>query len=208
MHKIMKAHLDSQACGNVYVGVCFCGCMYMHTPKQLYAPQWNKHLSLGPGLFSMWTWTSPLSFWASIFSSVKRQCWKNDFQCPFQVKDLWFWESERDKAKTLSLGKIRCHMVAAMWQGCTSWVSFSKRIWAQTWSDTPAYKGVFSLPYDIFIFFFSLCSSLLAPVFSPLGFQARQLINDFQSGWEGALLSLQAEPTSGSLSHSQVMGMN
>lgn len=74
---------------------------------------------------------------------------------------------------------------------------------AQAWSDMLAAEGGLSLPYDLPFFLFSSSSPLLAVVSSQFDLSsARRWSKGFRSGWEGALLSLYAEQTAGSLSPS------
>lgn len=60
-------------------------------------------------------------------------------------------------------------------------------------------QGVLALSCDFLLLLFSSLSPLLVRVSSPLDLSpARRLAKDFRSGWERALLTLQAESTTGS----------
>lgn len=68
-------------------------------------------------------------------------------------------------------------------------------------------QGVLALSCDFLLFLFSSLSPLLIPVSSPLDLSpARRLAKDFRSGWERALLTLQAESTTGSQAFHKVGG--
>lgn len=128
-------------------------------------------------------------------------------------------EHEKGKVMTLRLAKVRCHMIVTMRKGCRHWGALAEcpaqrmavgwRMRAQAWSDTPAVGGGFPFPWDTLLFLLSSCSSLLASVSSALDpIPARRLAKGFQKCWERALLSLQAEPTTGSFSLSEGVGVN
>lgn len=68
-------------------------------------------------------------------------------------------------------------------------------------------QGVLALSCDFLLYLFSSLSPLLIPVSSPLDLSpARRLAKDFRSGWERALLTLQAESTTGSQAFHKVWG--
>ena len=120
-------------------------------------------------------------------------------------------DSENVKETKLRL----CHWVRL---GVTWWLQCDKgallecpsqREYGHRLGVTPQHIRVsFPFPMTSLSSFSPFALPFLLPYSHLLDFRPTRLINDSQSGWEGALLSLQAEPTSGSLSHSQVMGRN
>lgn len=83
-----------------------------------------------------------------------------------KVRDTWWLQCDKGAGGWGALAECPAQRMS-MW--C--------RITAQAWNDTQAGRGVLSLPYDTSSFLFSFCSSLLAPVSSSLGFEARQEVD-------------------------------
>lgn len=155
------------------VYVCACIQTHMHTYLKALCTivKWilgaSEHLGVSPGFFAVWTWTSFLGFWASVFSSVKKTTLDKWFpvsflgQRPLILTQTWKGQSH---SSTTGQG---CHLIVAMWQGCRGqrelpgWSPAPKMTVGGEWGPRPRVtrrlQGVLALSCD---FLLSLFSSL------------------------------------------------
>lgn len=214
MNKIMKAHLDSQACGNVCVCACVYSDTYAHIPKnptyysEMDTGGASEHLGVSPGFFAVWTRTNFLGFWTSVSSSVKKTTLDEWF--PNVLPGSKASNSNMKGAKSQlyhwpRLSPDSCNVTRMQGARRTSWVVSCSKDDRGMQNEGPGLEwhascqGVLALSCDFLLFFFSSLSPLIVPVSSPLDLSpARRLAKDFRSGWERALLTLQAESTIGS----------
>lgn len=200
--------------------MCKCTCKNKHTHTSKNPRHYSvTGMGIGTPEFQYWllccvNFNKSLSFWASISSSVKKSAGQiiSNILSRSEISDSNS-EHERNKAVShwLRLGATRWLQCNRDGRGRGALPECPAQRMTMQWKMRAVlewHSGSWGCPFSSlwhFYLLFSSCSSF-RPV--PLGFRsAKRLTTDFRSGFKGALLSLQAEPTAGSLSLAQVMGV-
>ena len=208
--------------------MCVCVCLYSdtyaHIPKNpMYYSEMDtggasEHLGVSPGFFAVWTWTSFLGFWTSVSSSVKKDNFEQMISSVLPGSKASNSNSDMKGAKSQlyhwpRLSPDNCNVTRMQGAKGTSWVASCSSDDCGMENEGPGLEwhagrqGVLALSCDFLLFLFSSLSPLLIPVSSPLDLSpARRLAKGFRSGWERALLTLQAESTTGSQAFHKVGG--